>query len=196
MTVRPRCSRGAAIVHMKVSCHPADRALARLATVVSIAASALKGAMMTETVAVAANDESVRPVNGSIRAGELGIEVPKGHIGPVLLSETGRTIWWTGFATSVLGTRSRTVSRLCGCRMCCSGAARSEPWWLRRQNAQRRYWRDQKQGARLVLMNMRRVPSDPAWWPAVGATLERRDPDVCSGECRVSFRSRPWRSVR
>jgi len=52
--------------------------------------------MMTETVAVAANDESVRPVNGSIRAGELGIEVPKGHIGPVLLSETGRTIWWTG----------------------------------------------------------------------------------------------------
>ena len=96
MTVRPRCSRGAAIVHMKVSCHPADKALPRLATVVSIAASALKGAMMTETVAVAANDESVRPVNGSIRAGELGIEVPKGHIGPVLLSETGRTIWWTG----------------------------------------------------------------------------------------------------
>ena len=51
---------------------------------------------MTETVAVAANDESVRPVNSSIRAGDRGIEVPKGHIGPVLLSETGRTIWWTG----------------------------------------------------------------------------------------------------
>ena len=94
MTVRPRCSRGAAIVHARVSCHPSDRALARLAQVLSIAASALKGAMMTHTVA--ANYESVRPVNGSIRAGDLGIEVPKGHIGPVLLSETGRTIWWTG----------------------------------------------------------------------------------------------------
>ena len=49
---------------------------------------------MTKTVA--ANDERVRPVNDSIRSGDLGIEVPKGHIGPVLLSETGRTIWWTG----------------------------------------------------------------------------------------------------
>lgn len=44
----------------------------------------------------AANDAFVRPPNDSIRAGELGIEVPKGHIGLVQLSETGRTIWWTG----------------------------------------------------------------------------------------------------
>ena len=49
---------------------------------------------MAETVA--ANDESVRAANDTIRAGDLGIEAPKGHIGPVLLSETGRTVWWTG----------------------------------------------------------------------------------------------------
>ena len=45
---------------------------------------------------VAANDGLVRIANDTIRAGEIGIEVPKGHIGPVLLSTTGRTIWWTG----------------------------------------------------------------------------------------------------
>jgi len=50
--------------------------------------------MMTKTVA--ANDESARAANDSIRACELGIEVPKNYVGPVLLSETGRTIWWTG----------------------------------------------------------------------------------------------------
>lgn len=54
----------------------------------------VEGVVMTETVA--SNDESVRLANDSIRAGDLGIEVPKGHIGPVLLSETGRTVWWTG----------------------------------------------------------------------------------------------------
>lgn len=45
---------------------------------------------------VAANDGSARPANDSIRVGQLGIEVPKGHIGLVQMSETGRTIWWTG----------------------------------------------------------------------------------------------------
>jgi hypothetical protein len=38
----------------------------------------------------------VPPAIDSFSAGELGIEVPKGHIGPVLLSGTGRTVWWTG----------------------------------------------------------------------------------------------------
>ena len=42
------------------------------------------------------DDVSVRPAAESIRAGELGIEVPRGHIGPVLLSGTGRMVWWTG----------------------------------------------------------------------------------------------------
>jgi hypothetical protein len=40
--------------------------------------------------------DDVQPTLESIRAGDLGIEVPKGHIGPVVLSETGRTVWWTG----------------------------------------------------------------------------------------------------
>lgn len=43
-----------------------------------------------------ADDGPVRPAIDSIRAGELGSELPKGHIGPVLLSGTGRTVWWTG----------------------------------------------------------------------------------------------------
>ncbi len=44
----------------------------------------------------AAADACVRAGIDSIRASDLGIEVPNGHIGPVLLSETGRTVWWTG----------------------------------------------------------------------------------------------------
>jgi len=44
----------------------------------------------------AANDACARPGIDSIRASDLDIEVPKGHIGPVLLSQTGRTVWWTG----------------------------------------------------------------------------------------------------
>jgi hypothetical protein len=31
------------------------------------------------------------------RSGEAtGFDVPEGHTGPVLLSATGRTVWWTG----------------------------------------------------------------------------------------------------
>lgn len=45
---------------------------------------------------VAANDAFVKLASDSLKCGELGIEVPKGHIGPVLLSGTGRTVWWTG----------------------------------------------------------------------------------------------------
>jgi hypothetical protein len=50
--------------------------------------------MMNSTVA--ANDAFLRPANESIRDDGFGIDVPKGHVGPVLLSETGRTVWWTG----------------------------------------------------------------------------------------------------
>ena len=29
-------------------------------------------------------------------AGQLPVEIPPGHIGPVVLPGTGRQIWWTG----------------------------------------------------------------------------------------------------
>jgi hypothetical protein len=32
----------------------------------------------------------------SLKCGERGVDIPKGHVGPVLLSDTGRTVWWTG----------------------------------------------------------------------------------------------------
>lgn len=44
----------------------------------------------------AANDAFVKHASESLRCGDLGIEIPKGHIGPVLLSATGRSVWWTG----------------------------------------------------------------------------------------------------
>lgn len=48
------------------------------------------------TMTLAANDTFVKHASESLRCGDLGIEIPKGHIGPVLLSGTGRTVWWTG----------------------------------------------------------------------------------------------------
>lgn len=48
------------------------------------------------TTTVASNDGFVKHASQSLRCGDLGIEIPKGHIGPVLLSDTGRTVWWTG----------------------------------------------------------------------------------------------------
>lgn len=44
----------------------------------------------------AANDAFVKHATESLRCGDLGIEIPKGHQGPVLLSGTGRMVWWTG----------------------------------------------------------------------------------------------------
>ncbi|WP_119289365.1 hypothetical protein [Azohydromonas sediminis] len=32
----------------------------------------------------------------SIAQERLGIHVPDGYVGPLLLSGTGRTVWWTG----------------------------------------------------------------------------------------------------
>ena len=49
--------------------------------------------------AQAANDPFVRPARNAvdpIAFDDAPIQVPKGHVGPVLLSATGRTVWWTG----------------------------------------------------------------------------------------------------
>ena len=45
---------------------------------------------------VAANDMFVRPEGDALKCGEQGMDIPQGHVGPVLLSDTGRTVWWTG----------------------------------------------------------------------------------------------------
>jgi len=44
----------------------------------------------------AVNDFDIRDSSETLRCGELGIDIPKGHVGPVHLSGTGRTVWWTG----------------------------------------------------------------------------------------------------
>jgi len=48
------------------------------------------------TARVAANDLFVRPSTATLKSGEHGVDIPAGHVGPVLLSGTGRTVWWTG----------------------------------------------------------------------------------------------------
>ena len=48
------------------------------------------------TTRVAANDMFARPSSESLKCGEQRIDIPPGHVGPVLLSDTGRTVWWTG----------------------------------------------------------------------------------------------------
>jgi hypothetical protein len=51
---------------------------------------------ITMTITAAANDMFVRHASSSLKCGERGIDIPTGHTGPVLLSDTGRTVWWTG----------------------------------------------------------------------------------------------------
>jgi hypothetical protein len=48
------------------------------------------------TTRAAASDMFVRHASSALKCGERGIDIPKGHTGPVLLSDTGRTVWWTG----------------------------------------------------------------------------------------------------
>ena len=48
------------------------------------------------TIRVAASDIFARHSRESLKCGERGVEIPEGHVGPVLLSNTGRTVWWTG----------------------------------------------------------------------------------------------------
>ena len=50
---------------------------------------------MTRGVA-ATGDRSAQQVANWTHDTTLGVDLPKGHIGPVLLSATGRTVWWTG----------------------------------------------------------------------------------------------------
>jgi hypothetical protein len=50
----------------------------------------------TMAITAAANDMFVRQASNSLKCGESGIDIPKGHTGPVLMSDTGRTVWWTG----------------------------------------------------------------------------------------------------
>ena len=44
----------------------------------------------------AANDMFIRPSGDALKCGEQRLDIPAGHVGPVLLSDTGRTVWWTG----------------------------------------------------------------------------------------------------
>ena len=44
----------------------------------------------------AANDMFIRPSADALKCGEQRLDIPAGHVGPVLLSDTGRTVWWTG----------------------------------------------------------------------------------------------------
>lgn len=44
----------------------------------------------------AANDARLRPGWEHDREDRLEFEVPKGHVGPLVLSDTGRMVWWTG----------------------------------------------------------------------------------------------------
>lgn len=47
-------------------------------------------------IRVDTDDMFASRARASLRCGEQGIEVPKGDIGPLRLSDTGRSIWWTG----------------------------------------------------------------------------------------------------
>ena len=47
--------------------------------------------------AILANGQAhVGSESDPIRVGGLAIDIPKGHVGPLMLSGTGRTVWWTG----------------------------------------------------------------------------------------------------
>jgi hypothetical protein len=48
------------------------------------------------TTTAVADDMFVRHASNSLKCGERGMDIPKGHMGPLLLSDTGRTVWWTG----------------------------------------------------------------------------------------------------
>jgi hypothetical protein len=48
------------------------------------------------TTRVAANDMFACPSGPSLKCGDKGVDIPEGHVGPVLLSDTGRSVWWTG----------------------------------------------------------------------------------------------------
>jgi len=48
------------------------------------------------TITTNVQDMFTRHAGEALKCGDLGIPIPRGHIGPVLLSDTGRAVWWTG----------------------------------------------------------------------------------------------------
>ena len=44
----------------------------------------------------AAKESTALPQPERVWAPVAGVDVPDGHIGPIQLSTTGRTVWWTG----------------------------------------------------------------------------------------------------
>jgi hypothetical protein len=48
---------------------------------------------------LAVNDMFMRRLSDSLQCGEQGMDIPKGHVGLVLLSDSGCTVWWTGRVT-------------------------------------------------------------------------------------------------
>jgi hypothetical protein len=48
------------------------------------------------SLTVAANDAAMQPTARWVRDDLLGMDLPKDHRGPVVLSDTGRRVWWTG----------------------------------------------------------------------------------------------------
>jgi hypothetical protein len=67
----------------------------------------------------AASDMFVRPAEASLKCGERGGGLPRGYVGPVLLSDTGRTVWWTGRVA--IGLRHEPPRRT-------ESVGRSAPW--------------------------------------------------------------------
>lgn len=62
----------------------------------------------------AANDLYVRDASETLKCGDRGIDIPKGHVGPVLLSDTGRTVWWTGRVAIGLRYQPPQHTEFCG----------------------------------------------------------------------------------
>jgi hypothetical protein len=48
------------------------------------------------SLTVAANDAAMHSTARWVRDDLLGMDLPKDHRGPVVLSDTGRKVWWTG----------------------------------------------------------------------------------------------------
>ena len=44
----------------------------------------------------AANDAPLRSNGDRDRPDRFGFDLPEGHVGPFMLSDTGRMVWWTG----------------------------------------------------------------------------------------------------
>jgi hypothetical protein len=70
--------------------------MARDALTGTMAASASVEGRTKMAYPKAANDMFICRPGDSLKCGERGVDIPKGHVGPVLLSDTGRTVWWTG----------------------------------------------------------------------------------------------------